>query len=57
MSDDSLFADLETSLKQAIDHATGKQKVKTTKFEENENEINDAEFAEPKTVSQENEKK
>ena len=46
MSDNSLFADLETGLKQAIDHAAGKQKGKTI-----------AEFAEQKTVRQENEKK
>ena len=55
MSDNSLFADLETGLKQAIDHAAGKQKGKTIKLEDNE--IDSAEFAEQKTVRQENEKK
>ena len=56
MADNSLFTDLETGLKQAIDHATGKQKAKTTKFEENENKIDKTEFVEQEVASQENEK-
>ena len=56
MSENPLFADLETGLKQAIDHATGKQKGKTTKLDENENIIDKIEFVEQEVEIHENEK-